>query len=96
MKPKYQVHNRKDDILEIKLVGVENSYLRLQKLTDKVYCAITTFVDPNTRGEGVGKKLYEALIDYVKTNDAKFKATCPFVVELAQQDKINKNRYITE
>jgi predicted GNAT family acetyltransferase len=94
MKNKYQIHKRKDDILEIKLDGFDGSYLRIQKLDDKVYCAINTFVDPTHRGEGIGKKLYDALIEFIKSENAQFKATCPFVVEIAQQDKENKKLYI--
>jgi predicted GNAT family acetyltransferase len=94
MKNKYQIRKHKDDIIDIKLAGFDTSYLRLQKLDNKLYCAISTFVDPTSRGQGVGRKLYESLIDFIKSENAQFKATCPFVVELVQQDKENKKLYL--
>lgn len=88
------IKNKANNIIEI---GFEdkNSFVRLQKLDDGNYCAITTFVDPNQRGKGIGNKLYLEMIKFIRTNNVKFKATCPFIVEIAKNDKSVKDVYLS-
>ncbi len=37
-----------------------------------------TEVDPSLRGQGVGKKIQEALVNYVRSNNIKVLPLCPF------------------
>jgi predicted GNAT family acetyltransferase len=93
---KYQISKRNSNIVEISLTKSPDSHIRLQTLNNNVYCAISTYVNPSDRGNGFGKVLYECMIDYVKKEKAKFSATCPFIVDLADQDKTIKNIYISK
>lgn len=88
-----EIKNRSNNIIEISLPN-KNSYVRLQKNDDDTYCAVTTFVDPGHRGKGIGSILYDEMIKFIKGNKTKFRATCPFIVDRANQDKKNKDIYL--
>lgn len=90
---KSTIKNKNNNIIEISFDD-KNSYIRLQKLENNIFCAITTFVDPTQRGKGIGNKLYDEMIKYIKSNNAKFKATCPFIVDKAKEDKNIKDIYL--
>jgi predicted GNAT family acetyltransferase len=92
MKP--TIKNKSNDIIEICLED-KSSYIRLQKLQDNTYCVITTFVDPAHRGKGLGNVLYEEMIKFIRENKTQFKATCPYVVDKAKEDKKNKDIYLS-
>ena len=38
-----------------------------------------TEVDHSLKGQGIGKKLVQSLVEYVRKNDIKVRATCSFV-----------------
>jgi predicted GNAT family acetyltransferase len=67
----------------------------MQKLEDGTYCVISTFVDPAHRDSGIGWKLYEALIDFIRTEGTKFKTTCPYISQIMSEDKDNKDIYLS-
>jgi predicted GNAT family acetyltransferase len=92
---KYQIGKRNSNIIEIKLNRYPESHLRLQLLDNNIYCAISTYVNPNDRGQGIGKLLYQAMLDYVRSQKAKFNAMCPFIVDLAERDSSIKDIYVT-
>jgi predicted GNAT family acetyltransferase len=93
---KYKITKRNSNIVEINLVQFQDSHLKLQLLNDKVYCAISTYVNPNDRGKGIGKSLYECMIDYIRKEKAQFTAACPFIVDLADHDKTISDIYISK
>ncbi|GHU31930.1 hypothetical protein FACS1894166_04290 [Bacilli bacterium] len=72
------------------------AHLEMILVKDNVYCMVSTFVDDTLRGKGIGKVLYQAAVDYVKKQNAKFYATCPYVAALAEEDKHIKDIYIKD
>ncbi|MDR2823513.1 MAG: GNAT family N-acetyltransferase [Mycoplasmataceae bacterium] len=90
---KSQIKHLNSGIIEITVTGIKG-YVRLQETSDHVYCAITTFVDPEHRDHGAGAKLYEAVIEFVRKENAKFSATCPYIVCKADEDKSIKDIYV--
>jgi predicted GNAT family acetyltransferase len=90
----YQISKRNSNIVEIKLSKYPTSHLRMQLLDNNIYCAISTYVNPDDRGQGIGKLLYSAMLDYVREQNAKFSAMCPFIVDLANHDKTVKDIYV--
>ncbi|MDR0675203.1 MAG: N-acetyltransferase [Mycoplasmataceae bacterium] len=92
----YQINKRNNNIVEIKLNKYPDSHLCMQLLNSNIYCAISTYVNPNDRGQGIGKLLYQSMLDYVRSQNAKFNAMCPFIVDLADQDKSIKDIYVTK
>jgi predicted GNAT family acetyltransferase len=90
---KVTIKPRNNGIIEI-AYEEKGSYIRLQQINPDLYCVITTFVDANQRGKGLGEKLYLEMIKFIRENKAKFKATCPFVVAKANQDKSIKDIYL--
>lgn len=40
-----------------------------------------TFVDPSLRGKGIAGKLVDAMVEEMKIEGKKIKATCPYVVD---------------
>jgi predicted GNAT family acetyltransferase len=93
---KYQIVKRNSNIVEIQLTKYPDSHLRMQKLDGNVYCAISTYVNPDDRGQGIGKLLYQAMLEYIREQNAKFSALCPFIVDLADEDKTVKDIYVTK
>ncbi|MDR2369515.1 MAG: N-acetyltransferase [Mycoplasmataceae bacterium] len=90
----YQINKRNSNIVEIVLNKYADSHLRMQLQDNEIYCVISTYVDPTHRGQGVGKLLYQAMLDYVRKQKAKFSAVCPFVIDLAQHDKSVQDIYV--
>ncbi|MDR0825682.1 MAG: N-acetyltransferase [Mycoplasmataceae bacterium] len=72
------------------------AHLDMILVKEGVYCIVSTFVDDTLRGQGVGKVLYKAAIDYIKKQNAKFYATCPYAAALADEDKSIKDIYIKD
>ncbi|MDR3163755.1 MAG: GNAT family N-acetyltransferase [Mycoplasmataceae bacterium] len=90
----YTISKRNSGVIELSITTQSNAYIRLQDMGDNIYCAITTFVDPSLRGKGIGRKLYKALIEFVRDTKVKFSATCPFIVKLAESDKTITDIYL--
>jgi predicted GNAT family acetyltransferase len=91
MKP--VIKNKSNDIIEI-LFENKNSYIRLQKCDENTFCVITTFVDPSYRGKGIGNDLYLEMIKFIRSNNVKFKATCPYIAEKATKDESVKDIFV--
>ncbi|MDR3257238.1 MAG: N-acetyltransferase [Mycoplasmataceae bacterium] len=94
MNKDYRIEKRNNQIIDLVLVGHAASHIRLQQIDDTTYCVISTYVDSAERGQGLGTKLYKAMLSYIHENKAKFSATCPYVAEIASNDKSVKDIYI--
>jgi predicted GNAT family acetyltransferase len=94
MSKNYRIEKRNNQIIDLVLVGHATSHIRLQQMEDATYCVISTYVDSAERGQGLGTKLYEAMLSFINENKAKFSATCPYVAEIAANDKSVKDIYI--
>ncbi|MDR3329795.1 MAG: N-acetyltransferase [Mycoplasmataceae bacterium] len=93
MSKDYRIEKRNNQIIDIVLIGHTTSHIRLQQLDDVTYCVISTYVDNAERGQGLGTKLYKAMLSYIRENKAKFSATCPYIAEIAANDKTVKDIY---
>ena len=87
------VIKNRNNIIEILFVDCD-SYIRLQKCDDGIFCVVTTFVDPKYRGKGIGGKLYLEMIKFIRGNNVKFRATCPYIAEKAKNDKLVKDIFV--
>ena len=67
----YAENNQKKAIAEVTFYEIE----------DGVYNIDHTFVDEDLRGEGIGSKLVEEAVDFIKSKGCKAKATCPFATK---------------
>ncbi|GHU27404.1 hypothetical protein FACS1894152_4000 [Bacilli bacterium] len=72
------------------------AHLNLILVKENVYCIVSTYVNDNLRGKGIGKVLYEAAIAYIRKQNAKFYATCAYAAALADADKSIKDIYIKD
>ncbi|GHU47972.1 hypothetical protein FACS1894218_3630 [Bacilli bacterium] len=72
------------------------AHLDLILVKENIYCIVSTYVDDNLRGKGIGKVLYEAAVEYVRKQNAKFYATCAYAAALADEDKSIKDIYIKD
>lgn len=45
-----------------------------------------TYVDPSLRGQGMGDKLLDALVDAMRAEGKKIHPTCPFIVKKFNED----------
>lgn len=89
----YKVKKFNSDICEISIPKYKDSYIRVQLIQEHLYCAISTFVSPEDRGEGIGGALYDTLLKFIRDHKAHFAATCPFIVQKADEDKSVKDIY---
>ena len=48
------------------------------EIEDGVFNIDHTFVDDSLRGQGIGSKLVEEAVSFIKSKGAKVQATCPF------------------
>jgi predicted GNAT family acetyltransferase len=90
----YSIAKKNSGVIELTITNLSDAYVRLQDMGSNVYCAITTFVAPTLRGQGVGKKLYKALVEFIRDSKAHFSATCPFIVQIAENDKTIQDIYL--
>lgn len=77
---------------ESRLYAVNKEGTQMGEITftlkgDDVLVAEHTKVEEEFRGEGVGEKLVEALVDKCRKDDKKIKAECPFVKDLLEKNK---------
>ena len=67
--------------------GVE-AYLYYERLGD-ILDIRATFVPRKFRGQGIGRKLAQAAVDYAREHTLTVRPTCPFVQRLIEADKIS-------
>jgi predicted GNAT family acetyltransferase len=91
---KYCIKEKNSGIVELGLKNHPESHLIFQLLENNVYCAVSTYVSPDDRGKGVGKLLYLSGVQYIRDKKSKFCATCPFIVNLAAEDKTIGDIYV--
>ena len=60
--------------------------LTYNKSFDNVIIADHTYVDDEYRSMGIAKKLFDSFIEFVKTNDFKVIALCPYVKRKFDED----------
>ncbi|MDR1235176.1 MAG: N-acetyltransferase [Mycoplasmataceae bacterium] len=90
----YLIKKQKNNIYELRLVKHPDSCLTMKLLKNSVYCAVSTHVFFDDRGHGIGKLLYQAMIDYIRKQKAKFNAACSFIMKQADLDKTVKDIYL--
>ncbi|MDR1991351.1 MAG: N-acetyltransferase [Mycoplasmataceae bacterium] len=93
---KYQIKKKQSGVIELYLDKHPESRIILLTTAKNTYCVVSTHVDINERGKGIGKSLYLAMIEFIRKQHAKFSATCPFIAELANTDKSVKDVYIRQ
>ncbi|MDR0739274.1 MAG: N-acetyltransferase [Mycoplasmataceae bacterium] len=90
---KYLVEKKNSNMYQLTLKQYPTSFLMMQLLDQQLYCVISTHVDFDQRGKGIGTHLYKAMLDFIRKEKAKFNATCPFIVKLADLDQTIKDIY---
>lgn len=65
--------------------GEIDAEITYQENTPGVLDVDHTFVSPTLRGQGVAKKLVDAIADFARNENKKLKAVCPYVVTLFEK-----------
>lgn len=65
--------------------GTKMGEITYKLMGDDVLIADHTKVEEEFRGEGVGEKLVEALVEKCRLDDKKIKAECPFVKKIMEK-----------
>ena len=67
--------------------GIQMGEITFKLMGDDVLIADHTKVEEAFRGEGVGEKLVDALVNKSRLDDKKIKAECPFVKAIMEKTK---------
>lgn len=66
--------------------GKEMAKITFSYISDDIISIEHTIVDESLRGQGIAKKLVDALAELIREKHLKAKAVCPYVVSLFAKD----------
>lgn len=55
--------------------------------SDKIWIIDHTFVDSIYGGQGIARKLVDAVVDAARSEGVKLSATCPYAIKVFKEDK---------
>lgn len=79
--------NKKEGIFYVEKDGKHLATMGYQHSGDHEITIDHTEVDPSLNGQGVGHELIEAAVSYLRKNNMKAVATCPFVKSVFEKNQ---------